>query len=191
MPEQPRDEQPPDQERQGVEPADRRPERDARTGRSAAAERIRNQAQWVEQQLRLAHERGDFDDLPGAGKPIEGLGADHDPDWWLKKLVERERISVLPPALALRAEDARLDDELDRLSSEKEVRDALDDFNARVRRARMQLEGGPPVITALRDVEAEVEGWRGRRTARVEAQRRALPAQPSRERGRRRLFRRR
>ena len=62
-------------------------------------------------------ERGEFDNLPGAGKPIEGLGAEHDPDWWLKKLVERERIAVLPPSIALRKEDAELDDRLDRSPS--------------------------------------------------------------------------
>lgn len=174
-----------------VQPADRRPEHDARTGRAAAAERINNQAQWVEQQLRVAQERGDFDDLPGAGKPLEGLGTDHDPDWWLKKLIEREKISVLPPALELRVEDARLDDTLDRLATQKEVRDALDDFNARVRRARMQLEGGPPVITPLRDVEAELASWRERRTARLEAQREALRDRPAEGRTGRRWWRRR
>jgi hypothetical protein len=159
-----------EQERPGIQPVDREPERDQRTGRAAAAERINHQAHWVEQQLRVAQARGDFDNLPGAGKPIEDLGAEHDPDWGLKKLVERERISVLPPALALRVEDARLDGELDLLGTQQQVRDALDDFNARVRRARMQLEGGPPVITPLRDVDAEVTAWRGRRTTRVEAQ---------------------
>ena len=54
-------------------------------------------------------ERGEFDNLPGAGKPIEGLGAQHDPEWWLKQLIERERIAVLPPALQLRKDDAELD----------------------------------------------------------------------------------
>ena len=32
--------------------------------------------------------RGEFDDLPGRGKPIESLGAQHDPDWWVKQLRE-------------------------------------------------------------------------------------------------------
>ncbi|WP_442940266.1 DnaJ family domain-containing protein [Nocardioides sp. B-3] len=27
----------------------------------------------------MAQERGDFDDLPGAGKPLRGLGTEHDP----------------------------------------------------------------------------------------------------------------
>ena len=60
-------------------------------------------------------ERGEFDDLPGAGKPIEDLGDQHDPDWWLKQLIEREKITgSLPPALELRKEDAELDALLDR-----------------------------------------------------------------------------
>ena len=88
-------------------PPDRDPERDERTGKSAAAARMQNQTRWVDLQIQQAMERGDFDDLPGYGKPIEGIGSDHDPDWWLKKLVEREQITgVLPPALQIRKDDA-------------------------------------------------------------------------------------
>ena len=102
-------------------------------------------------------ERGDFDDLPGYGKPIEGIGTDHDPDWWLKKLVEREQITgVLPPALQIRKDDAELDGRLDRLGTEREVRREVEDFNDRVRKAMIQPLGGPPMITPQRDVEAEV-----------------------------------
>lgn len=142
---------------------DRTGRRDRRTGRAAAANRVEHQASYVEQQVRVAMARGDFDDLPGAGKPIEGLGRHHDPDWWVKRLVEREQISVLPPALALRKEDAQLDGELDHETSEKAVRRTLEDFNRRVVEARRQLQGGPPVVTRLRDVDAEVAAWRERR----------------------------
>jgi hypothetical protein len=111
--------------------------------------------------------RGDFDNLPGAGKPIKGLGTQHDPDWWVKKLIEREQITgVLPPALALRKEDAELDATLDRESAERVVRELLEDFNKRIVEARRQLQGGPPVITKTRDVGAEVAAWRARRTTR-------------------------
>lgn len=138
--------------------------RDPRTGRDAAAERARNQVQWVDQQIRQAMARGEFDDLPGAGKPIRDLGSTHDPDWWVKRLVEREQITgVLPPALQLRKDDAQLEETLDREWSEKAVREILVDFNRRVVEARRQLLGGPPVITKLRDVEAEVAAWRDRR----------------------------
>ncbi|WP_439937404.1 DnaJ family domain-containing protein [Nocardia sp. N13] len=150
--------------------------RDERTGRSAAAARIAQQSSWVDLQVRQAMERGEFDNLPGQGKPIEDLGAEHDPDWWVKKLVEREKIALLPPALALRKEDAELDARLDAITMEREVRRELEDFNRRVVENRRQLQGGPPVVTSTRDVDAEVAAWHERRTARIEAQRAARAA---------------
>lgn len=161
----------------------REPERDERTGGSAAAARIQHQTHWVEQQIRRAQERGDFDNLPGMGKPIEGLGTDHDPQWWLKKLVEREQVTgVLPPALQLRKEDAELDDRLDTITDEERVRTAVEEFNAAVRRAIYTPPVGNqpafPVVTRQRDVDGEVERWRARRTARIEAQRAELARRP-------------
>ena len=157
----------------------RESERDGRTGRSAAAARIAQQASWVDLQVRQAMERGEFDNLPGQGKPIADLGVEHDPDWWVKKLVERENISLLPPALALRKEDAELDARLDAINVESEVRRELEEFNARVRRAIYTPPvgpSGPPVITRQRDVDAEVDAWRERRTARMGVQRAARAA---------------
>ena len=154
-----------------------RDETDDRTGARAAETRIREQALWVDLQVKRAMERGDFDNLPGQGKPIEGLGSEHDPDWWVKRLVEREHIALLPPALALRKEDAELDDRLDRINVETEVRREVEDFNARIRKAIYTPPvgpSGPPVITRQHDVDAEVEAWRERRTARIDAQRSAL-----------------
>src|SRR4051794_38238183 len=95
---------------------------DRNASRAAARARIQQQQTWVDLQVRRAMERGDFDNLPGAGKPIEGLGGEHDPEWWLKRLVERERIVVLPPSVALRKEDAELDDTLDGYAVERLVR---------------------------------------------------------------------
>jgi hypothetical protein len=46
----------------------------------------------VERQIRQAMERGEFDDLPGAGRPIPGAGEPYDPLWWVKAWVERERL---------------------------------------------------------------------------------------------------
>jgi len=46
------------------------------------------------------------------------------------------------------------------------VRELLEDFNKRIVEARRQLQGGPPVITKTRDVDAEVAAWRARRTTR-------------------------
>jgi hypothetical protein len=129
--------------------------------------------------------RGDFDDLPGAGKPIPGLDGTHDPDWWIKSLIHREQITVLPPALALRQEHAELDARLDKEATEQAVREVVADFNARIIEARRQLLGGPPVVTPTRDVDEAVAGWHARRAERREQQRlraeqRAAEATPRR-----------
>jgi hypothetical protein len=142
-------------------------ERDVRTGRAAARNRMQHQTKYVDLQIQQAIARGDFDNLPGAGKPIRGLGTQHDPDWWVKQLIEREHITgVLPPALQLRKDDAELEGRLDLLHTAAEVREEVEEFNARVLRARYTPVDGPPLITQPRDVDAEVEAWRARRSAR-------------------------
>jgi hypothetical protein len=63
---------------------------------------------WVERQLREAAERGAFDNLPGAGKPIADLDQPHDQLWWIRQKLRRENLTSLPPTIALgkQAEDA-------------------------------------------------------------------------------------
>jgi hypothetical protein len=171
---------------------DRTPERDDRTGRAAAAQRMQRQHEWVDLQVKEAMARGDFDDLPGAGKPIKSLGAQHDPDWWVKQLIEREKISgVLPAALQLRKDDAELDAQLDRHTAEGEVRRILEEFNARVMRARYTPVDGPPLITMPREVEAEIDAWRQRRLVRrreAAARKAATPSAAPSKSGRRRRW---
>ncbi len=168
VPEPPEEECPPGSDgADGADGADRRDEDDG-----AGSRRLEQQTLWVDLQVRKAMERGDFDNLPGAGKPLD-LPDTHDPDWWVKRLIEREKLSnVAPPAIGLRREDAELDDTLDREATEEGVRRLVEDFNRRVVEARRQLQGGPPVITRTREPDGEVERWRARRTARVEEGRR-------------------
>lgn len=157
-------------------------EDDGETGAPSAA--AVDRAAFVESAIQVAIRRGDFDDLPGAGKPLEGLGDHHDPDWWIRRKIETEGLTGLgPPAILLRTEDRELDGQLDLLGRESDVREVLEDFNRRVREARRQLQGGPPVVTPLRDVDAEVVAWAERRATRA-----APPEAPSRRRrfGRRR-----
>ena len=153
---------------------------------------IEQHAQFVEIQIQQAMRRGDFDDLPGAGRPLKNLDRVHDPDWWIRQKIEDERITGLaPPALTLRTESEGLEARIDGMYSEPAVRELLDQFNTRVVEARRQLKGGPPVVTPTRDVEAEIDGWRRRRIARqrsaAEAEQReraALEAMTWRERRR-------
>jgi hypothetical protein len=142
------------------EPAERRAERRRREeenkrnenphspqARLRARHQLELRARWVDHLIDEAIERGEFDDLPLAGKPIPNLGTHHDPDWWLKQLVEREQITgVLPEAFQLRKDDAELDARLDREFSEARVRELLDEFNRRIVEARRQRGGGGPAL---------------------------------------------
>ncbi|MBV9195450.1 MAG: DUF1992 domain-containing protein [Solirubrobacterales bacterium] len=51
---------------------------------------------WIERQIRRAGERGEFDQLPGAGRPLPDLDRPHDEMWWVKQKLRRGR--VLPAA---------------------------------------------------------------------------------------------
>lgn len=141
-------------------------------------------------QVRKAIARGDFDDLPGSGEPID-LPDQHDPEWWVRSLVQRERIALLPSSIQLRKDDAVLDERLDELVDEKAVRREIDDFNERVIRARYEPPAGPPLITMPRDPDATVAAWAERRAARAAKAREAARAAGPRRTRRPRFFRRR
>ncbi|WP_433674511.1 DUF1992 domain-containing protein [Microbacterium gorillae] len=139
-----------------------------------------DRAAYVETAIQRAIREGAFDDLPGAGKPIEGLGTHHDPDWWIRRKIQTEDLRGLgPAALTLRVEDREFEERMDALTRESDVREAVEDFNRRVKHARLQLLGGPPVVTALRDVDTEVQAWRDRRAQRTTE----VPPPPTSSRG--------
>ena len=118
---------------------------------------------WVERQIREAQERGEFDNLPGAGKPIPGIKGPPDENWWVKGLIEREQIRLpLPPALALRREVAELPGTLAEIGDERAVRELVEDLNARILDLRRRPADGPPVVVATVDVEQAVADWRKR-----------------------------
>lgn len=153
-------------QQQQAETADGDEESGVPPGAGAAVDR----AAFIETAIQVAIRRGEFDDLPGAGKPLEGLGTHHDPDWWIRRKIETDNLTGLgPPAILLRTEDRELNDQLDLLGRESDVRDVLEDFNKRVREARRQLQDGPPVVTEPRDVDAEVVAWAERRAVRPAA----------------------
>ncbi|WFR67871.1 DUF1992 domain-containing protein [Curtobacterium flaccumfaciens] len=155
--------------------------------------RARDVGQHARTLIEEAERRGVFEGNPYHGKRLPGNDGHHDPDWWIKAKIEREEITgIAPPALGLRKEDVELDEHLDALSAETDVRAVLEDFNARVKEARRQLLGGPPVVTPLRDVEDEVDRWRQRREERLATRSRAAAERAADSGGRpRRWWRRR
>jgi hypothetical protein len=126
----------------------------------------------VEKAIREAQERGEFDNLPGAGKPLANLGPPEyeDPDWWVKGLVQREGLDLsgaLSPAMALRKEAAGFPESLLDLHTEDGVRLVLEDYNRRVKLDRLRPGTGPrpPVWARLVDVDEVVAQWRELRAA--------------------------
>lgn len=115
---------------------------------------------FVEGQIRRAREQGQFDDLPGKGKPLADLRDAYDPLWWGKKLVKREGISVVPPALEIRK---TVETEMKRIRSMKEenrVRSAVLALNQKILHVNRSNVSGPPTTVAVLDVEAVIADWR-------------------------------
>ena len=118
---------------------------------------------WIDRQIREAQERGDFDNLPGTGKPIPGRGELYDEDWWIKQWVRREEITgAVPASLKIRKEAEELMERLTSERHEESVRRIVTDLNERIDRARRGHVDGPPVFVDLLDVEMVVEAWRRR-----------------------------
>ncbi len=124
-----------------------------------------NMRRWesaVEQQIKDGIARGEFADLPGRGKPIEGLADDHDEDWWLKAKLRAERLSYLPPTIRIRKEVEEAREAMAAASNEAVVRRIVDDINVRIRDINRRGAEGPPSTVMVLDAEAEVARWRAR-----------------------------
>ena len=111
--------------------------------------------------IREATERGEFDNLPGAGKPIEGLNGREDPHWWVKGLLRRENLTpVLPTALSLRKEAEVTLAMMSELDDEDDVRELLRGLNERIADAIRRPPAGPAVHLSPVDIESAVQRWR-------------------------------
>jgi Domain of unknown function (DUF1992) len=115
---------------------------------------------WIDRQIRQAHERGEFDDLPGSGAPLADLDKPHDEMWWVKRKLRSEDVSYLPPSLALRKEAHEALEGATRADTEAEVRERVAGINERIRDAIRAGIRGPELHLAPFDVERIVNEWR-------------------------------
>jgi hypothetical protein len=119
---------------------------------------------WVDRQVREAIERGEFDNLPGAGKPIPGLNGREDENWWIKSKLEHENLrGLLPASLSLRKEVEELPASLAAEREEQAVREIVGNLNQRIRESHLRRDEGPMIVVHTVDVEAAVDAWRARR----------------------------
>ncbi len=118
---------------------------------------------WVERQIREATERGEFDNLSGAGKPLP-----HRPDdelWWVKDFIRREGLpteAMLPTSLRLRKEVERLPSTVGSLRSEQAVREVVDNLNHRIMNW-LRTPSGPQVYLVPVNVDEVVDQWHATR----------------------------
>lgn len=101
----------------------------------------------VERQIREAIERGEFEALPGAGKPLPDLDKQYEPAWWAKRWVERSRREDVANELrqVVRRETPRLRAAADRGSAEEKA----EQINAAIREVNETLDPADriPLIT--------------------------------------------
>ena len=119
---------------------------------------------WIDTQIRTAMEDGAFDNLPGAGKPLPYLDQDYDPDWWVKQLVRREQISMLPPSLELLRKVERELAAIEKLQDEATVRQRVAALNAEIAKVNATVVEGPPTRLSPLNVEQVVARWRQARS---------------------------
>ncbi|WP_285488377.1 DUF1992 domain-containing protein [Amycolatopsis taiwanensis] len=137
---------------------------------------------WVERQIREATEAGEFDNLPGRGRPLPGLNQPYDENWWIRRKMEREGIStdaLLPTPLRLRKEILDLPASVRPLRSEKAVREVVGELNKRIMN-HLRVPSGPDVPVRPVDADAVVEQWKADRAAKRAAAQPAVPTEKPR-----------
>ena len=120
---------------------------------------------WIDEQIRVAREEGAFDNLPGAGKPLPDLDQGYDLLVWVRQLVQREQLSILPPSLELLRKVEKELAALDKLLDEAAVRRRIEALNVEIGRLNATVVEGPPTRLGKLDVEQVVARWRRARSA--------------------------
>jgi len=108
---------------------------------------------WIDQQIADAENRGVFENLPGAGKPlnIKPTGDGDFGEAWIRDYARREGVTpaeFLPTPLKLRREIEQLTEIVGEMRSEAEVRETFGDLNRRIIEWR-RIPVGPPIHVRL------------------------------------------
>jgi len=103
----------------------------------------------ADKRIREAIERGEFENLPGQGKPIEGLDRPYDPNWWVQTWLQRERLTE-----ARREQASKLAGELATvwpLANERAVLKRVSQLNARASEIGVDLFEPEEIVRLWRE----------------------------------------
>ena len=117
---------------------------------------------FIERQIQDAQAAGEFEALPGLGQPLPLVEDAHDENWWLKRKLKRERLSVLPPGLQIRLDVENGLRAINQLPDERTVRRAVEELNEKIDQANHSVTWGPPSTTMPLDADLVIAKWRER-----------------------------
>ena len=114
---------------------------------------------WVDRQVRRAEQERPLQELPGAGKPLQGLDGPYDELWWVKEKLRREQVSVLPPSLAVRKAAEDLLGSLATVPTEAQLRRLVTAHNERVADLARRPDPGPAVVVRPLRMDDVLRRW--------------------------------
>ena len=137
--------------------------------RDATDKKPRNMSweSFAEQKIREAQQAGDFDRISGMGQPIPGIDEPLDENWWIRKKLRSEGVSVTTPLLEARQSKDKILGQLDTIADEDRARAMLEELNEEIRQAIYAATPGPSICLLPVDVDAEINAWRKRRARSV------------------------
>ena len=97
----------------------------------------------IEQKIREAQMKGEFDDLPGMGKPVEIEDDRHVPEDLRMAYKILKNANCLPPEIELKKEIRQMEDMLVNLSDEKEKYRQIKKINFKITQLNMLRKTSP------------------------------------------------
>lgn len=145
----------------------------------------------IDRAIREAAERGSFDNLPGAGKPLPPNDSGGDDFLRRWAIAEQSGSSFLPVSLQLRKEAHDIKARVAAERSEQRVRDIVADLNSRISNEIRMPTSQPPLAIRQLDANEIVGQWRTERERRAAENAAALAElQPAAAKDHRRWWRR-
>ena len=100
----------------------------------------------IEKRIKEAQKRGDFDDLPGSGEPLNIEDDSHVPEDLRLAYKILKNADCLPPELALKKEIRQMEDMLEKIPDEKEKYRQIKRINYKILQLNMMGRGSSPLL---------------------------------------------
>lgn len=113
---------------------------------------------FVDERIRTAYEEGEFARLAGYGQPIAGLDEPHDENWWLRRKLKAEDLTVSAPGADIRTDIQVTLAAVAKVHDKTQARRILIGLNQRIRESNRRMIGHANGTVMELDVEGIIEG---------------------------------